>query len=88
MRILLAALMLTLVSLPALADSIAVNGRLVTDGDGAAKVLQVLGTPDRIVQLETEYGGATGERWEYYRGEKTILIEVFGGKVKSIAETR
>jgi hypothetical protein len=88
MRKLLISAALLLATLPALADSIAIDGKLITDGDGPGKVMQVAGKPDRIVQLETKYGGAAGERWEYYRDGKTILIEFHGGKVTSITEVR
>jgi hypothetical protein len=84
--ILITALMLA--TLPAFADSIAIGGRLVTTGDGTGKVIDVAGKPDRIVQLETKYGGAVGERWEYYRDGKTLMIELHAGKVTSITETR
>jgi hypothetical protein len=84
--ILIAALLLA--TLPAFADSIAIDGRLVTTGDGAGKVIDVAGKPDRVVQLETKYGGAVGERWEYYRDGKTLMIEFQAGKVASITETR
>ena len=81
---------LLLATLPAFADSIAIGGRLVTtgDGEGVGKVIDVAGKPDRIVQLETTYGGAVGERWEYYRDGKTLMIELYAGKVTSITETR
>ncbi len=81
-------LLAVLAAAPAFADSIAINGKLITDGDGTGKVMQVAGKPDRIVQLETEYGGATGERWEYYREGKTVQIEIHDGRVTSIIETR
>lgn len=79
---------LLLTTLPALADSLAFGGRLVPTGDASGKVLQVAGKPDRIVQLETEYGGAAGERWEYYRDGRTIMIEFQKGIVTSIIEVR
>lgn len=81
-------LLAVLAAAPAFADSIAINGKLITDGDGTGKVMQVAGRPDRIVQLETEYGGATGERWEYYREGKTVQIEIHDGRVTTITETR
>lgn len=83
--ILIAALLLA--TLPAFADSIAIGRRLVTIGDGAGTVMDVAGKPDRIVQLEAKYGAA-GERWEYYRDGKTLMIELHAGKVTSITETR
>ena len=79
---------LALASLSAFADSIAINGRLITDGDGPGKVIEVAGKPDRIVQLETKFGGAVGDRWEYYRDGKTLMITFHNGKVTSIVETR
>ena len=77
-----------LAATPAFADSIAIDGKLITSGDGPGKVIQVAGKPDRVVQLETEYGGAVGERWEYYRDGKTIQIAIYDGKVRSIVENR
>lgn len=88
MRKLLLAAALVLATLPAFADSIAIGGRLITDGDGPGKVIDVAGKPDRIVQLETKFGGAAGERWEYYRNGKTLTITFKEGKVVSIVESR
>lgn len=88
MRSYLLSVCLLLLTLPAFADSLAFGSRLVTTGDGAGKVMEVAGKPDRIVQLETKYGGAAGERWEYYRDGKTIMIEFHQGKVTSIIEVR
>jgi len=77
-----------LATAPAFADSISMGGKLITNGDGPGKVMQVAGKPDRVVPLETSYGGLVGERWEYYRDGKTIQIEIYDGKVRSIVETR
>lgn len=62
------------------------NG-VVTEGDSVAAVIQRAGKPDRIVQLENEYGAGVGERWEYYFGNKLVALVISGGKVVSITET-
>lgn len=62
------------------------NG-VVTEGDSVAAVIQRAGKPDRIVQLENEYGAGVGERWEYYFGSKLVALVISGGKVISISET-
>lgn len=62
------------------------NG-VVTEGDSVAAVIQRAGKPDRIVQLQNEYGAGVGERWEYYFGNKLVSLELSGGKVISISET-
>ena len=72
---------------PAMADSIAVGNRVISDGDAAGNVFEVLGKPDRTV-YEGTFGAAAAERWEYYRDRKTISIIVAGSKVISITETQ
>lgn len=62
------------------------NG-VVTEGDSVAAVMQRAGKPDRIVQLENEYGAGVGERWEYYFGNKLVSLVISGGRVIEISET-
>lgn len=62
------------------------GSKLVTAGDGAGKVTQVAGKPDRVVQLENDFSGNVGERWEYYQAQKTIQIIFRDGKVTDIQE--
>jgi hypothetical protein len=77
-----------LFALPSLADTINFGNRVLTDGDSAGKVVQVAGKPDRVEQIQNEFGAVTGERWEYYRDGKTITFTIVDGKIKSITETR
>jgi hypothetical protein len=77
-----------LLSAPALADTYAFGNRLVVSGDGAGKVMEVAGKPDRIVNLENERGAVYGERWDYYLNGKTVSIYLIGGIVKQITEAR
>lgn len=69
-------------------DTYAFSRGVVTVGDGPGAVMQRAGKPDRIVQLENGYGGAVGERWEYYLSGKTVSLTFRGGKLVSIDETR
>lgn len=62
------------------------NG-VVTEGDSVAAVIQRAGKPDRIVQLQNEYGAGVGERWEYYFGNKLVALVISGGRVIEISET-
>ncbi|MDX3931842.1 MAG: DUF2845 domain-containing protein [Stenotrophomonas sp.] len=62
------------------------GNKLVSTGDGAGKVTQVAGKPDRVIQLETDYSGNVGERWEYYRAQKTVQIIFRDGRVTEVNE--
>jgi hypothetical protein len=77
-----------LLSGSAQADTYAFGSHLVVSGDGAGKVMEVAGKPDRIVNLENEQGAVYGERWDYYLGGKTVSIYLIGGIVKNITEAR
>ena len=68
------------------ADSVRFGSKLVTLGDSEGKVYQVAGQPTRIVQLQTEYGGAAGYRLDYVTDRKTVQITIHGGRVVSIEE--
>jgi len=77
-----------------IAGSVAASGsarfgdKLVSTGDGAGKVTQVAGKPDRVIPLENTYGANAGERWEYYQAGKTIQIIFRDGKVNEVTEIR
>jgi hypothetical protein len=88
MRTLVLIMLLTVLALPAFADSIRFGDKLLTDGDSAAKVKQIAGEPDAIEQIENEYGATLGQRWQYYRDGKTITITIVNSKVTTITETR
>lgn len=77
----LIAVLLALFSAAALADTVRIDGRIVTTGMSAAEVMQRAGQPSRTVQLENVYGAGVGERWEYYRGSKQYNVWLSGGKV-------
>lgn len=87
MRAILGFLLLLALAAPAFAaDTIAFGNRVLSVGDSVARVYQVAGEPSRIVQLENKHGGAVGERFEYFIGDKLVRIVVSGGRVTSITE--
>ncbi len=61
--------------------SVRLNGRIISEGDSAGKVMEIAGKPDRTVQLVNKYGAGVASRWEYYRDGKTIMVTVQNGKV-------
>lgn len=85
LKLLLAAALLVS-SGAASADTHRFRDGVVTTGDSIAAVIQRAGKPDRIVQLQNEYGAAVGERWEYYFGSKLVALNIIGGRVVSIDE--
>jgi hypothetical protein len=87
MRAIIVCILLVL-AIPVLADTYAFGSRVLVSGDGPAKVMEIAGKPDRIVQLENKLGGVYGERWEYYLGGKTVSIILIDGKVTQINESR
>jgi len=89
MRTILTLALLTVLSIGvAGAASFVFPKGIVTDGDGAGTLMQKGGKPDRIVTLENKYGGAEGERWEYYLHDKQVNFILIDGRVARIEEIR
>jgi ketosteroid isomerase-like protein len=87
MNRILSALVLCLAAGAAMAGgSVRFGNQLVNSGDSAGKVTQVAGKPDRVIQLESEYSGNIGERWEYYQQRKTIQVTFRDGRVTDVRE--
>jgi hypothetical protein len=88
MKRMLLALVFCLVAGTAIAGtgSVRFGNKLVNLGDGAGKVTQVAGKPDRVIQLENQYSANIGERWEYDQARKTIQIIFKAGQVSDIQE--
>lgn len=87
MRYVLGVILAMVMAGSALAQSVTFGSKLIVIGDSVAKVFEVAGKPDRVVQLENRYGAAMGERFEYYRGGKTITITISGSRVVDVSET-
>ncbi|URL58893.1 DUF2845 domain-containing protein [Luteibacter flocculans] len=70
----------------AAADTYRFGSRVISTGDSEGRLREVAGKPDRETPIETDRGGLAGYRLEYYRGGKSVLIEVIGGKVARITQ--
>lgn len=88
MRGLMMALLLGL-ALPAMAGSTVSFGRKVLSvGNSVARVYEVAGQPDRVVNLQNRYGAGVGQRLEYFRDGKTVMITIADGQIVRIEERR
>lgn len=82
-------LALALASSAALADTYNVGTRLIADGDGAGKVIELLGKPDLVTPIHNQYGAQIGEKWTYFRDGKTVVFTISpNGRVMGIIESR
>lgn len=89
MRLALILVMALLVAPPAIAtDTLTVGTKVLVTGDPIGRVYELLGKPDRVVDLENRYGAAVAERLEYFRDGKTIQVVIQGGRIVSITELR
>ena len=86
MRTVLALLFAVGLSTVAMADSVRVGNRVITDDAPVGLVVEILGKPDRIVAIENGFGAVVAERWEYFREGKTIAVVVANSRVISIRE--
>ena len=87
MRTMMALVFGLLLASTAWAQSVTFGSKLIVVGDSVAKVFDVAGKPDRVVALQNRYGAGVGERFEYYRGGKTISITISGSRVVDVSET-
>ena len=69
-------------------DTVRIGAKVISVGDGVGKVVQIAGNPDRTEPVENKYGAKKGERYEYFRDNKTIQITIEEGKVVAIQEIR
>jgi hypothetical protein len=69
-------------------DTFRSGSRVITVGDTAAKLSQIVGTPTLKEPIESKEGGHLGERWQYAIDGKTVTFEIRSGKVASIDERR
>lgn len=88
-RYLITFLLLTSFSVHA-ADSLRVGAEVLTTGDSAVRVLELMGQPT-IREFQYPQGGglpanqvAPGEQWQYANGGKTTVITIIGGRVANI----
>ena len=75
---------------PAHADMVRIGNEVLKTGDSKMELLRVAGEPDEREELETLYGGRSGERW-YYTIEtnypdKIVTFTIRGGRIVKIEE--
>jgi hypothetical protein len=87
-RFLILAAGLLAAGLVSAADTYRSGTRVITVGDSAAKLTQIVGTPTLKEPIESQEGGHIGERWQYAIDGKTVTFEIRNGKVSSIDERR
>jgi hypothetical protein len=69
------------------ATSLRVGNKVLTVGDSAARVLQLMGEPSIRAFKQFQVGGmpdnqvANGEEWQYLQDGRTIIVTVVGGRV-------
>ena len=85
MRRCLVVLLLSL-SLAAHAGSTLRDGsEVLTVGDSAVRVMQLLGKPEFTEPVENEFGAHQGERWQYKRdGGHSVTVTILNGKVSDV----
>lgn len=88
MRGLILAAGLLAAGLAVAADTYRSGTRVITVGDSAAKLSQIVGTPTFKEPIESKEGGREGERWQYALDGKTVTFEIRNGTVAAIAERR
>jgi hypothetical protein len=68
-------------------DTLRVNEHVLTVGDTATHVIDLLGTPVFKEPLEDKFGAYVGERWQFKRENGWIVtVTIVGGKVANIEE--
>ena len=72
----------------ALADSIRIGTHIIATGDSAGHVIELVGKPDRKSHAgkTKKKGESAGERWEYYRDHKTIVVTIRDGLVTTMSQ--
>lgn len=69
------------------ATSLRVGSKVLTIGDSATRVQQLMGKPNVRTFVSDQSGGlpsnqlAAGEQWQYAQDDKTIVITIIGGRV-------
>lgn len=67
--------------------SLRINNKVLTVGDSAVRVLQLMGEPTIRAFPNPQTGGlpnnqlASGEHWQYTQNGKTIIVTIVGGRV-------
>ncbi|MFC5436442.1 DUF2845 domain-containing protein [Rhodanobacter umsongensis] len=79
---------LLLISLNVFAgDTLRVGQQVLSVGDTAVHVIDLLGTPAFKEPVQNKFGAYLGERWQYSRaGGRVVVVTIIGGKVAAIED--
>lgn len=90
-RNLILALSFLLASTASFAEtSLRVGSKVLTIGDSAVRVQELMGEPAIRAFTQSQSGGlpnnqlAAGEQWQYAQDGKTVVITIVGGRVVNI----
>jgi hypothetical protein len=68
-------------------ETLRIGQKVLTVGDPAAYVMQLLGTPTYKEPIENYHGAFRGERWQYPRSQnRVVIVTIIGGKVVDIKD--
>lgn len=68
-------------------STLRVGSEVLTVGDSAVRVMQLMGTPDFKEPVESDFGGYRGERWQYQRDDgRIVIVTIISGKVSDIQD--
>ncbi|HSX61975.1 MAG TPA: DUF2845 domain-containing protein [Tahibacter sp.] len=70
------------------ADTYRSGTRVISVGDSATKLNQIIGAPSFKEPIESRQGGYVGERWQYALDGKTVTFEIRNGNISAIDEQR
>lgn len=86
----LAIILVFLAVTPAVGDTVRMGNQVLKQGDSKMELLEVAGEPDSREELETLFGGRSGERWyyklEYNYPPKIVTFTIRGGRIVKIEE--
>ncbi|RDI98562.1 DUF2845 domain-containing protein [Dyella solisilvae] len=87
MRRLLAVLLMSLSVAAHAGNTFRVGNSVLTVGDSAARVMQLMGQPDYKEPVESDFGGFRGERWQYMRDNgHVVTITILSGRIYDIQD--
>lgn len=70
-------------------DTLRVGQYVLTKGDPATHVIDLLGTPAYKEPLQNEFGAFTGENWQFRRDSgRIVTVTIIRGRVFNIVESQ
>lgn len=67
-------------------ETLRVGQQVLSVGDTAVHVIDLLGTPGYKEPVQNEFGASLGERWQFSRDDHVLIITIIAGKVSSIED--